>query len=184
MTQPTPERASRRWLTGVRLHKAAWVFGASVVSMAILGAAAVILREPWVFPSLGPTAFLLFFAPGGPQSGARNVIAGHGIGVAAGVLALAMFGLLHTPVDLEDLSWQRAAAAVTCVGVTLGAMVLLNVPHAPAGATTLIVGLGLMTTIGELTVLMLAVITLTLIAFVLNRYIGPVVLGGARQSGT
>lgn len=58
------------------------------------------------------------------------------------------------------------------MSVTLGAMILLRVPHAPAGATTLIVGLGLMRTPGQLTVLMLSVVLLVVQAMVINRLAG------------
>ena len=165
-TTPAAPPTRSDWRT--RAPLACWIALASAISLGVLGTAAVLLHEPWVFPSLGPTAFLLFLAPRGPQSGMVPVIAGHAIGVASGVFALAVFGLLHTPPDLEDLSWRRAAAAVTCLTLTLGLMVLLGVPHAPAGATTLIVGLGLMTTPAELAILMAAVVALALIARGLN----------------
>lgn len=156
-----------------RSAQAGWIALASAISIGILAIAAVLLHEPWVFPSLGPTCFLLFLAPKGAQSGTVNVIAGHAIGVVSGVVALAIFGLLHTPPDLEDLSWKRAGAVVVCLALTLGLMVLLGVPHAPAGATTLIVGLGLMTTLPELLILMASVVALTIVARFLNDLVVP-----------
>jgi hypothetical protein len=51
-------------------------------------------------------------------------------------------------------------------------MVWLGVPHAPAGATTLIVALGLMRTPAQLAVLMLAVVAMLVLAFALNRLAG------------
>jgi CBS domain-containing membrane protein len=48
-------------------------------------------------------------------------------------------------------------------------MVWLHVPHAPAGATTLIVALGLMRTPGQLTVLMIAVVLMIAQGIAINR---------------
>ena len=51
-------------------------------------------------------------------------------------------------------------------------MVWLRVPHPPAGATTLIVSLGLIATIPKLAVLMLGVLLLVVQGFVINRLAG------------
>jgi CBS-domain-containing membrane protein len=51
-------------------------------------------------------------------------------------------------------------------------MVWGRVPHPPAGATTLIVSLGILRTPSELAVLMLAVALLTAQGFLINRAAG------------
>ncbi len=51
-------------------------------------------------------------------------------------------------------------------------MVWARVPHPPAGATTLIVSLGILRTPVDLAVLMLAVVLLTIQGFVINRLAG------------
>ena len=51
-------------------------------------------------------------------------------------------------------------------------MVLVKAPHPPAGATTLIISLGLLTEPVEMLVLMIAVLLLTGQAFVINRLAG------------
>jgi CBS-domain-containing membrane protein len=50
--------------------------------------------------------------------------------------------------------------------------VLLRSPHPPAGATTLIISLGILHTPAQIAVLMLAVVVLTAQAFVINRLAG------------
>jgi CBS domain-containing membrane protein len=63
-------------------------------------------------------------------------------------------------------------------------MVWLNVPHAPAGATTLIVGLGLMRTPVQLTVLVIAVVLLIVQGIAVNRLaMLPYPLWASRESG-
>ena len=66
----------------------------------------------------------------------------------------------------------RVGAAALSLGLTSGLMVWLRVPHPPAGATTLIVSLGILRTIPQLGLLMLAVVLLTLQGFVINRAAG------------
>ncbi|MDZ7733224.1 MAG: HPP family protein [Acidimicrobiia bacterium] len=63
-------------------------------------------------------------------------------------------------------------AAALSLGLTSGAMVWARVPHPPAGATTLIVSLGILREPEQLLVLMLAVVLLTLQGYVINRAAG------------
>jgi CBS-domain-containing membrane protein len=51
-------------------------------------------------------------------------------------------------------------------------MVWCRVPHPPAGATTLIVSLGILREPSQLAVLMLAVVLLVVQGFVINRLAG------------
>jgi hypothetical protein len=97
------------------------------------------------------------------------VFCGHLIAVLAGYLALAIFGLTTTPSDLSNVTAPRIGAVTVCLCLTLSLMVWLNVPHAPAGATTLIVGLGLMRTPAQLTVLMIAVVLMIAQGIAINR---------------
>jgi hypothetical protein len=58
-------------------------------------------------------------------------------------------------------------------------MIRFHVSHAPAGATTLIISLGILTQPWQLFVLMLAIILLTLQAIAINRLFGiPLPLWG------
>lgn len=143
------------------------------LSIAIMSLAALVTGQPFVFPSLGPTAFLLFYTPQAPAASPRNTVAGHLIGAAAGYLSLALFGLLDAgPALAEGMSWGRVGAAALSLGLTAGMMAWLKVPHPPAGATTLIVSLGILTEPAQLAVLMLGVVLLVLQGLVINRLAG------------
>ena len=141
----------------------------SAISIAMLAAIAALTKQPFVFPSLGPTAFLLFYAALGAQAAPRNVFCGHLIGVLAGYLPLVIFGLTTTEASLDDVTVPRIGAVTLSLCLTLFVMVWLNTPHAPAGATTLIVALGLMRTPGQLTVLMIAVVVMIGQGIAINR---------------
>ena len=143
------------------------------LSIALMSLVALLTGQPFIFPSLGPTAFLLFYTPTAPAASPRNTVLGHLIGATAGYVSLAVFGLLEAgPALSVGVSWGRVGAAALSLGLTAGLMVWLRVPHPPAGATTLIVSLGLITTIPELAVLMLGVVLLVGQGFVINRLAG------------
>jgi CBS-domain-containing membrane protein len=144
-----------------------------VISIGLMAFAALITGAPFVFPSLGPTAFLLFYTPMAPTACPRNTLAGHAIGAAAGYLALVVFGLQHAgPALSTEVTASRVGAAAISLGLTAGVMVWARVPHPPAGATTLIVSLGILHEPWQLGVLMLAVLLLVLQGIGINRLAG------------
>src|SRR5947199_4484164 len=76
------------------------------------------------------------------------------------------------PALSEGVTWPRVIAAGLSLGLTSGVMVLLKSPHPPAGATTLIVSLGILRQPWQLVLLMAAVVLLTLQAIAINRLAG------------
>jgi CBS-domain-containing membrane protein len=90
-----------------------------------------------------------------------------------GYLSLMVTGLtMAGPATVIGVSWPRVIAAALSLGLTAGLMVLLKSPHPPAGATTLIVSLGILRQPWQLVLLMIAVILLTLQALAINRLAG------------
>ncbi len=144
-----------------------------LIAIAIMSAVAWVTDEPFIFPSLGPTAFLLFYTPTAPAASPRNTIIGHAIGAGAGYLALVIFGLTDDPAALAtSVTGPRVGAAAVSLALTSALMIWLRAPHPPAGATTLIVSLGILREPDQLAVLMLAVALLTLQGFAINRLAG------------
>jgi CBS-domain-containing membrane protein len=143
------------------------------VAIALMSLVAMISRSPFVFPSLGPTAYVLFFTPRAPVASPKHAICGHLIGLFFGWLALWITGLQNAPsVTAEGVNLWRVLAAAISLGATGAAMVLLNVGHPPAGATTLIVSLGFITRLRYLLVIEAAVVVLVLHAMLVNRLSG------------
>ena len=143
------------------------------ISTALMALGAVLTGEPLVFPSLGPTAFMLFFQPRSPAACPRNAVLGHLIGVVAGYVSLRLFHLEHAPPALTGgvtLSWVGSAAV--SLALTSGAMVWARVPHPPAGATTLIVSLGILPRPAQLVALLAAIVLLVLQGLLINRLAG------------
>ncbi len=143
------------------------------ISIGLMSTLALITGSPFIFPSLGPTAFLFFYTPRAPSASPRYTLAGHTIGVLAGYFSLVVTGLTTAgPALAVGVTWPRVIAAALSLGLTSGLMVLLKSPHPPAGATTLIISLGLITKPLYLVELLIAVVLLTLQALAINRLAG------------
>ncbi len=142
----------------------------SILCLTVVGLVGIALKQPWVFPSLGPTVMVLAETPTQPAAHPRNVLSGHVVGVTAGYLSLLLFGLTDNPaVVQEGLTGTRLAAAVLSVGLTAFVLQAIRTPHPPAGATTLIVSLGILKTPASLRALLLSVVLLTVVATAVNR---------------
>jgi hypothetical protein len=130
--------------------------------LAVTAVLAVVTGQPLVFPSLGPTAYVLARTP--RMGTSRRVVGGHAIGVVAGVLAYRLLasGLVVTMAfpALSDAGVRLGVAAVVSVGLTTAGMVALDAEHAPACATTLICALGLLRTPLETVGILVSVVVL------------------------
>lgn len=156
-----------------RLVWAAFTFVNSFLTITILAGLAMIVRAPFVFPSLGPTAFLFFFSPRSPAATPRHAIYGHAIGLICGYASLWVFGLNHQPSAMVvAVNGPRVLAAALSLALTGVLMIALKAVHPPAGATTLIVSLGIVTRPSHLLIIEFAVALLTLQAIVINRHAG------------
>lgn len=136
--------------------------------MMLIGLAAAVTVRPLIFPSLGPTAIMQFANPLDRNSSPRHVLIGHFAGAGSGYVALAATGLLGVPLS-ADVGIHRVLAAAIALGLTAGLLILANAQHPPAGATTLIVALGILPKLEDFIFLMAAVFALTMLAFAVNR---------------
>lgn len=157
---------------GRRIVWAVFGFVSAVVSVGLIALAAAWAHQPLVFPSLGPTAYLVFDRPRAVAAAPRNILFGHTLAVACGYLALTLFGLRDTPVHGVHMTLARAGAAALSLGLVAGIMLLVAIPHPPAAATTLIVSLGLLTRPAELAALLAAVVVLVVEGLVIDRLVG------------
>jgi hypothetical protein len=137
--------------TPAALMEAAWAPLAGALLTGIIGVLALLAGQPWLLPSLGPTAYLLAHTPAQPAARLYNVLAGHLIGLAAGIVAVLLTNAAAAPVVLQagTISGPRVAAAALAVGLTLFVTLLLGATHPPAAATTLLVAFGSLRTPGD-----------------------------------
>jgi CBS-domain-containing membrane protein len=143
------------------------------LSIALVSFVALETQEAFIFPSLGATAFILFYVPLAQPASPRNTLCGHLLGALIGLFSLYIFGLQgHASAFATGVDLPRVGAAALSLGLTSCLMVLLRIAHPPAGATTLIVSLGLMPDPAQLPILMAGVTLLLAHAFVMNRLAG------------
>jgi CBS-domain-containing membrane protein len=152
------------------------------ISTALMALGAMVTGEPLVFPSLGPTAFMLFYQPTSPAACPRNAILGHLIGIVAGYASLRAFGLAHAaPALTGGVTGGWVGSASLSLALTAGVTIWSRVPHPPAAATTLIVSLGILPRPGQLVALFVAILLLVLQGLVINRIAGiPYPIWGPR----
>ncbi len=149
--------------------KAGYVAVGTFMALAMLAAVALATRQPFVFPSLGPTAFMLFYSPGRRDTGARVTIVGHTIGIACGYAGLVLTGLTAQEPNMLAIDNARLLACSIALASTGAFMILFRAVHPPAGATTLIIALGLLSAPLHLAIMLAAVCGLVLIAGGWNR---------------
>jgi len=170
------ERLRLGWLLAHLPAKSVWaayVALNSFVTIALLTLLALLTHSPFVFPSLGPTAYLFFFTPLAESASPRNALYGHAIGLVCGFAAYKVTGMHTFPEGFSgEVYWPRILASALALSLTGAIMVLLRVNHPPAGATTMIVSLGILAKPGYLPVIELAVGLLAVQAFAINRLAG------------
>ncbi len=94
------ERLRLKWLLRHLPHRLVWATYVSFIgflTVAILALLSVVTNSPFVFPSLGPTAYLFFFTPLSNASSLGNTILGHGIGLVCGFAAFFLCISPHIP---------------------------------------------------------------------------------------
>jgi CBS domain-containing membrane protein len=152
---------------------AAYVFVNGFLSIALLALLTVATGVPFIFPSLGPTAYQLFFQPRAESSTPRNTLIGHAIGLVCGYAAFRLAGM---PVSVAAaggrFDMRPVVAAALSLAATAALMILFRASHPPAGATTLIVSLGIITRPAYLAVIEAAVLLIILQAYGIHRLAG------------
>ncbi|WP_226482138.1 HPP family protein [Natrinema amylolyticum] len=136
------------------------------VLLAVPGLLAWVTGQAFIFPSLGPTAFLLATVREGEVTAPRRVIGGHAIGVAAGLVAYHAIApdigvsVTTTAPVLATAQLRFVASGVVAVVLTSGGMLATETVHPPACATTLIVSLGLLSSLVDGALIVFAVVVL------------------------
>lgn len=115
----------------------------------IPAAAAFLSGQPFIFPSLGPSAFnLILNAP--QENTARRVIGGHFAGVVSGLVCYKVLAsgltLAGSPYFFSTDMLRLSVSGLASVVLTTALMLVTKTEHSPACATTLIVSLGILST--------------------------------------
>jgi hypothetical protein len=142
----------------------------AAVILALAGGIGLLLHQPWLFPSLGPTAMLMLESPDQPSARFVDAIVGHVMAVVVGLAALVACGLYGQPsAPTAGLSVRYVVAGVVSVAVTMLVLGVVHRSHPPAGATTLLVSLGILTTPAEVASVLGAVVLVAGLSWVATR---------------
>ena len=132
--------------------------------LSVLGVLVWVSGRPFVFPSLGPSAFVLAFERRGERTRVYRVVGSHVIGGVAGLLAYALLAsgvtLTATHPGFSSDALRLAASGVLSLVATSWGMIATDTNHAPACATTLIVSLGLLSTPLQVGIIVASVVIL------------------------
>jgi hypothetical protein len=134
-------RPTRHWPP--QIPDAAWAPVTTALLLLLVGVVGVLFDQPFLFPSLGPTAFLKAEYPDSRAAGFYHTVAGHLIGLVSGVLAALLFGTArHVGSGLPRMSSDLVLAAAFAVALTILVELVVHASHPPAASTTLLFALG------------------------------------------
>ncbi len=141
---------------------------------AILAIAAVMgwmVHKPFLFASLGPTAYELIETPERPSARAYNIIVGHLAGVLSGFAAVYCCHALNTQgISSGTVVGPRIGAATLAAALTVLITLLLHATQPAAVSTTLLIALGTLQTWQDGFVIMSAVLVVLLCGSPLRRW--------------
>jgi len=140
------------------------------LGLAVIGLLAWWTGMPLLFPSVGPSLMLVLDEPSQPSAQTSNILVGHFVGLLVGLLAIVVTGLQGAPpVTDAGTTGARVLAAALALALTTVILHVVERPHAPAGATTLIVSLGLLDGPSELAAMGFSFFLLAGVCAVLRR---------------
>lgn len=134
----------------------------------VLGVIAIVTGQPFLFPSLGPSAYLMATGEQPREEGAYHVVGGHAVAVVAGLIAYALFArdavayVVFAGTD-PSFTWDVVYLTVSSTAamvLTTVAMLVTKTNHPAACATTLIIALGLMGGLEDAVIIVVAVAAL------------------------
>lgn len=133
--------------------------GGLIVLLALIGWAA---RWPFLFASMGPTAYEMIEQPQLKSARPYNVIVGHLVGLGAGWLAIWACGAAGSPKVMSAgfVPAARLWAALLAVVLTTFVTLALHASQPASLATTLLVALGSMQTSRDAAAIVISVLVL------------------------
>jgi hypothetical protein len=131
------ESTARRRLR--RLERASRGAALGGILIGVIGVGGWLSELPLLSSALGPTAYLFFAHPEQEAARTRNAIVAHSAAIAAGVVALAVTGVIS---QLSGAAPAMALAPGLALALTLLTVELTGTHHAPAGSTAVLVASG------------------------------------------
>lgn len=134
------------------------------VAMLLLGTLSLLLHQPLLFPAIGASAALIALAPQSRGAQPRSIILGHAIGAGLGWLCVQSIAGVSQGSLANLQQWPLVLSGCLALASTAVALVHWNIPHPPAAATTMIVGMGLLPQGAHVLAMVAAAVLLALLA--------------------
>lgn len=147
------------------------VLGGLLVLLA--GGLGYITGNLWLFPSLGPSIFMLVESPHQKSSSIYNMTVGHLVGIISGYALAIITGAAYIPsaFDVDHLQLSQIVASCIAIALVMLIHILLNASHPPAIATTFLITLGsFKATLHDLSAILIGIV-ITTFAGEIVRYI-------------
>ncbi len=175
MTEPglkrrtLPNLGRKTWATLVPDGIWAPITGALLIFL--VGVISLAARRPWLFASLGPTAYLHAENPDHRSSHFYNTVVGHLVALASGFFAVWMLNAWSEPnvMATGQLTLVRVLACTLAIGLTILVVLTLRASHQPAGATTLLVALGTFQTLHDAVIVIVGVLLIAIVGEPIRR---------------
>ena len=138
---------------------------AATLTVFILILSVSIRKNAVIIASIGATAFIVFAMPKSPLAKPRNIVGGHLVGLACGLLCI----LIPHPAFIHSTITYAFVYALA-VGLAMFVMVVTDTEHPPAAATALgiaITGFSFQIT----TTIVASVVILSLVHHLLKRHL-------------
>lgn len=118
------------------------VLGGSLALLA--GGLGYITGNVWLFPSLGPSIFMMVESPHLKSSSLYNMTIGHLVGIISGYTLAIMTGAAYAPSPFVVGHLQLSHVVASCIAIALVILIhiALKASHPPAIATTFLITLG------------------------------------------
>lgn len=110
----------------------------------ITGGLGFITGNLWLFPSLGPSIFMLVESPHLKSSSLFDMTVGHLVGIICGYALAIITGAAYVPSPFVVGQLQLSHVVASCVAIALVILIHihLKISHPPAIATTFLITLG------------------------------------------
>lgn len=149
-----------------------WAPAAAVLMLSAVAGIGIAAREPLLFASLGPSAYLAAHKPKERTASFHNIFLGHMIGLGAGFFSVFLLHAWTAPITFVN-SYSIAPIRLACVALavllSMFADCLLHIDHAATEATTILVATGFFRTATDALMVVQAVAIIAILSELFRR---------------
>lgn len=144
LAPPAANRGHRLKAALSEIPEILWTSSIATALLLTIGLLGLLVNQPWLFASLGPTIYLIAHSPEQRSATFYNTVVGHLIGLASAFVIVALIGADEAPSVFvaHHLTGIRVLASAVSLGVAVAGELLLSASHPPAAATVLLITLG------------------------------------------